>query len=530
MSGSGNIIAYLALFGYPLVAVALFRRMPVANALIWTILLGTLFLPQGFRIDIPLLPDPDKNTVPALAALVLVMIHGQKEARRLARSSVRVAGSVRETATTAFGKLQGRRRHPVIVGLMVVFILSPLAIAFTNTDPIPAGPYFVPGMSLFDGLSQMQSAILTLVPFFMARRYLGSPDKQITLLRIFVALALVYSILMLWEVRFSPQLHRLIYGYHQHSFAQHIRNGYRPMVFMYHGLAVGLFCCMSILAATALWRISRDLLHASKMRTGRRMQAGATVPAAPQPAPKGRRGAGQARDPMRNPVRWAVTIVWLIFILMISRNLGATAIALMLLPVILFTPTRVQLLVAAVLGMTIMAYPVLRSSGLAPTETVVGWAASIDANRADSLEYRLRHEDMLMEKASERPLLGWGSWGRNRVRDETGQDISVTDGLWVSVLGISGWVGYLSYFGLLSLPIVMLARRGRSDIDPAAAALSLMLAATLIDAIPNNNVTPITWLIAGSLAGRVEMTAKSRGPVRRPAAAFGADPPRRAMA
>ncbi|MEZ4288411.1 MAG: hypothetical protein R3A47_09765 [Polyangiales bacterium] len=66
---------------------------------------------------------------------------------------------------------------------------------------------------------------------------------------------MLYSLLQLVELRFSPQLHRWIYGYHQHNFVQTIRaGGYRPMVFMSHGLAVSLFTATAAMAAMGLYR------------------------------------------------------------------------------------------------------------------------------------------------------------------------------------------------------------------------------------------------------------------------------------
>jgi hypothetical protein len=70
--------------------------------------------------------------------------------------------------------------------------------------------------------------------------FLGGPD---------------YMPLCLLEVRLSPQLHTWIFGYHQHSFGQSLRfGGFRPVVFMDHGLMVGLWMTMATLAGFWLWR------------------------------------------------------------------------------------------------------------------------------------------------------------------------------------------------------------------------------------------------------------------------------------
>ena len=65
---------------------------------------------------------------------------------------------------------------------------------------------------------------------------------------------LVYIPFCLYEIRLSPQLHRIVYGYHAHSFAQTYRfGGWRPTVFMDHGLMVGLWMAMSCLAGIWLY-------------------------------------------------------------------------------------------------------------------------------------------------------------------------------------------------------------------------------------------------------------------------------------
>ena len=122
-----------------------------------------------------------------------------------------------------------------------------------------------------------------------------------------------------------------------------------------------------------------------------------------------------------------------------------------------------------------------------------------------SLDFRFRNEDVLLEHANEKPLFGWGGWGRNMVYDEKGRNISITDGKWVIIFGKDGWFGYLATFGLLTLPVMLLAIRRRDDLTLASSALSVALVANLIDLIPNSGLTPLTWLMAGAIAGRLEL-------------------------
>jgi hypothetical protein len=123
----------------------------------------------------------------------------------------------------------------------------------------------------------------------------------------------------------------------------------------------------------------------------------------------------------------------------------------------------------------------------------------------------LDNENILLAHANEKPLAGWGGFARSRVfNPETGADISVTDGVWVIVMGVSGWLGYVGTFGLLAVPVILLFFRSKPlGISRATAGLCMILVANMIDMIANATLTPVTWLIAGSLAGRAKFLAVS---------------------
>ena len=65
-----------------------------------------------------------------------------------------------------------------------------------------------------------------------------------------VAAGLVYVPFCLFEVKQSPQLHVIVYGYMPHDFGQQVRfGGYRPMVFLGHGLLVAFFMSTAMILA-----------------------------------------------------------------------------------------------------------------------------------------------------------------------------------------------------------------------------------------------------------------------------------------
>lgn len=487
-----NAFAYLVLFVYPLLAAVLFRLMPPQRALIWTILGGYLFLPTAVAVDLPLLPPINKALVPSLSAAGLAWIAFRRQALRdqiAARREQRHGGGSDARTRSGPVKAPRRGRTRLISGLGVLTILLlPFAVYYTNREPILFATGGLPGIRLYDAFSMALGSGVTILPFLLGWRYLKDPEAHRELLRALVLGGLAYTLLILIELRMSPQLNVWIYGFFPHSFAQHVRDGgYRPIVFLEHGLRVGIFLAMACLAALALFRLERR-------------------------------------------PRWIVAAVWLCIVLVLSKTTGALAITLALIPFASFGGRRMQILLAAVLAGIVLFYPMLRGAGLVPTEKIYTYVESISPERASSLETRLVNEDALLARANLKPLFGWGGWSRSRVFNEAGYDTSITDGIWVIIMGTSGWVGYLAHFGLLTLPLLVRLLRRKAPQDWAGLGLGLVLVANLTDMLPNSSLTPLTWMIAGALTGGLQIIPaaqpaaepasrdrRQRLPTRRPA-------------
>jgi hypothetical protein len=473
-----NLFAHLVLYSFPLVVLVLFKRLPRHEALIWSILGGYLFLPEQTGIDLPLLPELNKVLIPSLTAAILCLVLPDATAMPRRRSQAR--------ETTEKGE-RDRQRSVIATLCVVILLLLPIATMQTNQDPVIVGPRFIPGLREYDIFSMALSTAVMLLPFLLARRYLASQKAQLALLRALVVGGLVYSVMILVELRLSPQLNRWIYGFHAHSFAQHVRNGgFRPMMFLEHGLRVGIFILMGVFAAGILWRFGQAAGSDAAPVAGRRNKRG---PASNQ--------------------QYLLWCGWLFVVLFLSKTLGAFLIALVLLPIVLLLKARTQILVAAVIAAMVILYPSLRQTNLLPISAVQDLASSISAERSQSFNFRLDNEEILLARADTKPFFGWGGWGRSRIYDAfSGRDISVTDGTWVIVFGVSGWIGYLATFGLLTLPIFMLVRKRRS-VNLVTSGLTLILAANLVDLIPNSSLTPLTWMIAGTVLGALEMTRQT---------------------
>lgn len=482
------MIAQLVLYSYPLVVLLMFQRLPRHEALIWSVLMGYLFLPTHTGIDLPLLPELNKTLIPSLTAgLMCLMLPDAGNAK---------SGRRHRTKSENDSPPEPLPQQSSLIAntCLIILFLVPIGVFWTNQEALVYGPRRIGGIRPYDIFSMMLSAGVMLLPFLLARRYLTTPAARVALLRALVIGGLIYSVLILIEVRLSPQLNKWIYGFYSHGFQQHIRaGGFRPMVFLEHGLRVGIFISMTCLAAVALWRM--------KAKTGDE--------SVPQPT----KGAGSGRHPVaaKTPP-YLLYAGYLFIILFLSKTLGAFLIAFVLLPVAIFFGTRIQLIAAACIAAAVLTYPTLRASEIFPMEHLTESLISLNAERASSFMFRVEHEDALLERAREKPGFGWGGWGRARIYDpETGRDLSVTDGIWVIVFGEKGWLGYLATFGLVTLPMIALALR-RRNVGMVGSGLCLLLVANLVDMLPNSALTPITWLVAGTVLALYENPARAPAP------------------
>jgi len=196
-------------------------------------------------------------------------------------------------------------------------------------------------------------------------------------------------------------------------------------------------------------------------------------------------------------------------LLVLCKSAASLAYGIVLLPIVLFTPPRWQIRLAAFFAVVAISYPILRNAGVIPLDAIIAYIETVNPDRAQSLGFRFMNEEQLLARAAEKPLFGWGGWGRNLIRDsETGQIISIPDGRWIIVFGTFGWLGYICEFGLLALPLLLMAlyvrRFGDAALAPWVAPSCLILGITMMDMLLNATLTPLTWLTAGAVLGHAE--------------------------
>lgn len=446
-----NAFAFLMLAIWPLVTIWLWRRLDPGRALIWTVLGGYLILPPLTAINLPVVPDLDKASIPNLMALGCALFLLKDKVPVLPEG---IAGKI----------------------LIGVFILSPFATVLTNGDPLVFQLNAIQGMRIYDSVAAVANQAIALLPFFLARRYLAGPEAMRALLLALIAAGFAYSVPMLIESRFSPQMNVWVYGFFQHDFFQTIRaGGYRPVVFLPHGLWVAFFTLMCVMASLVLLR------------------------AAPAEA---------------RPKALAV-LLYMLFLLYICKSAGVMVYAVALGPLVLVLPARWQVAVAGLIAVVVLAYPALRGLHLVPLNRILEIAEGFSSDRAYSLRFRIENEELLLLRSEERPWFGWGGYGRNFLHDPvTGESTNIADGAWIIILGIYGWLGYAAEFGLTALPLLLLGWEGLKDharaVSPYVAGVALILAANLLDMLPNATHIPFTWLMAGALLGEAERLARLR--------------------
>lgn len=453
MEGTPNVIVAVAQLAFVIFVTGTFLRLPARSAALVATMAGFLFLPvfQGTPYEPPLL-----------------------------RTKAMFIGGVVLLAAVAADWRRWRRFRPRLVDLPVaVLCLAPIATSLSND------------LGIYDGLqAAFEMAMSWGGPYLLGRLYLGDPAGLREFARAVVVGAVVYVPFCLWEVRMSPQLHYNLYGFRPHAgFIQTIRfGGYRPSVFMDHGLMVGLFVAGGALLAAWLWR------------------------------------TGARRTLLGVPMGWIA--LGLVATTILVKSVGAilllgTGLA------VLFLSSRLRT-GALVLALAVVPpiYAGARLSGWSARDAVDLAGRLIDSDRAQSIDFRLRNEDMLADKAMERPLLGWGRWGRGRVFSESGKDISTTDGAWIIALSGGGLLSLAAQLLVVLTPAlavlrVIPARRWGNPRLAAMAALLVWLLLWGVDNLANSMLSPLFPMAAGALGtlylqARAVQGLRSRRPARRP--------------
>jgi hypothetical protein len=429
---------YFVLFTLPLVIFSLFCTLPPRRAVIYSYIWGWFFLPFGG-----------------------IAVHGLSEYSKLSITPLCVLFCAICFHTDRILALRPRIWD---VPMFVLFI-CPFLSSLHND------------LGVYDGFNASLSQFYFWAgAYIIGRIYFTDLESLSDLAFGFILGGLLYVPLCLYEVRMSPQLHAKLYGFSQHQFAQTIRlGGYRPSVFMQHGIALGVWMISTALVAWWLWI------------------------------------CGTFRFRWRLPA--AAWVVVLFVTVVLCRALEA-AVLMLIGMAVLFAVKKIRplgQLGVLLLVLTPPVYTFVRAEHLWSGAAMVQLSQMISADRAHSLAFRLHNEDLLLVRAMQSPIYGWGGWDRSMATDENGRAIAVPDQYWMIALGKTGLIGLISLQAALLLPIVVLLKRVplRYWSNPAAApaaVLAVIVALHMWDCLLNAMVNPMFMLACGGITGLMPVT------------------------
>lgn len=427
-----SLLVPIMMFGWIPVVIGLFSRLPARRAAIASFLFAWLFLPMA-EYPIPGLPDYTKMSATCWGIFIAAAMF---DTERLLSFRLRIIDLP-----------------------MIIWCLCPLASSLSND------------LGLYDGLSAaLDQTVSWGFPYLIGRIYFSDLEGlREFAIGIFIG-GLIYMPLCWYEIKMSPQLHRMFYGFTQHSFAQTYRyGGWRPMVFMQHGLMLGV------------WMISASLIGVWLWLSGALKKL------------------------------WGIGMPWIVITLIITtilcRSTGALALFLMGIVVLFVTKKLKRKIMILCLLLIPAFYLPSRATGYWDGDNLAHFLYDhFNRARALSLYERFYNENILTEKAILKPTFGWGGWGRSRVYNDKGIDISVTDSLWIIAFGTNGLVGLTALTTSILLPILVLMRRYqvREWFHPKlvpAVVLSVLLGLYMIDNLLNAMINPIFMVAAGGITG-----------------------------
>jgi len=289
-----------------------------------------------------------------------------------------------------------------------------------------------------------------------------------------VVAAVAYLPFIWFEVFMSPRLHQFIYGFNQADWVEHIRyGGWRPKVFMQHGLMVALFVSISILAVFSL-RAEDSKIRILKIRS---------------------------------------SVLEKIFIITVIACKSGNGVVVMVMAIFarLMTKTVMVRILLLTLILVIAGYLTIRVSGYWDGLALINQVESIsgDAQRAGSLGARIKQENLFLLRAEEKWLFGWGGWGRAFPINEYGARLTRgVDSLWIIVYSENGIFALASLFWtFLAAPYVVAVRAHKMNFDnrerPFIYMVSYIPVFFMIDCLANAMISPLYILVAGSLTSTI---------------------------
>ncbi|EDX71894.1 hypothetical protein MC7420_5038 [Coleofasciculus chthonoplastes PCC 7420] len=431
--------AQLAMLAWIPVVLFLFVRFPAQKAVIIGFIGAWLFLPQKAGFYFSGLPDYDRVSAVSYSILLATFVFDVGRFRSFKFSWIDIP--------------------------MVIWCLCQLASSITS------------GLGAYDGMSAVLGTTMQWgVPYFLGRIYLNDlVGLRLLAIGIFIG-GLIYTPLCLYEIRMSPRLHVMVYGYFPHSFVQTVRyGGFRPQVFMRHGLQVGIWMMAASLIGIWLWQ------------------------------------SGVLKKLWGIPVSWLVSVLCITFVLAKSTGAWALmALGLIILFVAKWFRTALPFVLTIVIVFSYLYGGVTGEFTGERKDGIIDAVAQVTGEeRAGSLGARFNQEEIIGDMARQKILFGWGGWGWTAEDDDSNKTYSAADSFWILTFASHGVVGLLSIYLAMLLPVFSfwwLCYPATTWFHPQvapAAAVAVVVLLFMADCLLNAHPTPTYILASGSLAGLV---------------------------
>lgn len=339
--------------------------------------------------------------------------------------------------------------------------------------PIPS--YISNDLGIMEGLkATFADTVSWGAPYFLGRLYLGNLEGLRKLaVGIFVGGLLYIPFCAIENVK-GPLLHEKIFGIPAFIDWSQARRwgGWRPVVFMQHGLQVGIWMMAAALIGIWLWK------------TGVLKRLG------------------------KIPMKYLVVALTISFFLTLSTGAWILMTCGLL---ILFTARWFRTSIPLFILILYLYFYLTNAMVNGGTREAIVSSLSLifSQDRVASVDFRLMNEEILAERARERFWFGWAGNGRNMVRNPySGQIASVTDSYWIIVFGIRGAVGIYCWLGALLLPVILFilcfpARFWSHRQLAPGAVLCVVITLYMLDCTMNAMLNPIFTIAVGGVSGIV---------------------------
>ena len=427
-----TFMVHVAMLGWFPLCMAFFVALGAVRGAILGLIVGLFVLPNA-AYDFQGLPPYDKMMAVCVGVAVAAMIFDSKR-------------------IFAF--------RPRWIDLPVaVFCSAPFVSAVANGE-----------MGAWFGLSESFGIFVTWgVPWILGRVYLTTPAALRWFAVCFVGAALVYLPFCAWEIKMSPRLHEVVYGIKLKSFKHAIRSlGWRPNVFLEHGLMAAMVIAMATLTAFWMWI------------------------------------AGVKRRVCGVPMLLVVALLALLTLaaqssgalLMLAAGVGCLVLA---------RSMRWSFPLALLVLLPVVYVGVRHGLEWQGEELVETAEALFGERRANSLQYRLDNENVLTARAKQKPWLGWGAIASftGNVSEEGHR--AIIDSMWTVLIGVYGYLGLCGAFATLLLAPFLVWRRLPVRLwgDPRFALLAVfgvILTLYAADCLLNSFPNPIFVAAAGGVS------------------------------